>query len=319
MQLLPLPTALLERGDFLHKAKIEPSGKYCIATSEANNIYVISLENSLTEKFLFPNLIFDFDLLPSTTTNCILISSKDCPIQLKNIQTNSLVNCYMLKNDKEEFLSANTVAFDPTGCEFVAGTKNSLFSISVETGKKMQQLFLCDRKISINCAKYFFSCPHMIACGSYMSNFIGICDLRLTDPLQMSLHAPPEGNGIFQVHPIGEHLVLSGSRRENSIHLWDLRMQTIIQSFDRKYPPSYQKMFFETIWTNELFHIVYGDADGNVHLNSMIDNANAECIKIANSPVSNILPFYSEGELRLFCCSGERFSNEQASTYTIKM
>ena len=78
-------------------------------------------------------------------------------------------------------------------------------------------------------------------------------------------------------------------------------------------------MYFESIWTSELFHVTYGDADGNVHYNSMTDNVNAECIKIANCPASNVLPFYAEGELKLFGCSGERFSNEQAAIHVIKI
>ena len=131
MQLLS--NTLLEEGedDFLHKAKIEPSGEYCVATSEANNIFIISLKELTVNRSLFPNLIFDFDLLPSTTAKCILLSSKDCPIQLRNIHDNRLVSCYTLKNDKEEFAPANTVAFNPAGSEFVAGTKNSLYSFSV--------------------------------------------------------------------------------------------------------------------------------------------------------------------------------------------
>ena len=93
----------------------------------------------------------------------------------------------------------------------------------------MEKLFPDDWKVSINCAKYFNSTPNMVACGSYQNNFIGICDTRSNNnSLQICMHAPQSGNGVFQIQPIGEYLVLSGSRREDFIHLWDLRMQGII-------------------------------------------------------------------------------------------
>lgn len=309
-----LSTTSLGRDDILHKAKMNFSGEFCVATSETNNIYTISSSESIIRRFLFPNLIFDFDLLPSATSNFILLSSKDCPIQLRNVHDNSLVSSYALRNDKEEFIFANTVAFNSTGNEFVAGTRNSLFSIFVEVGK-VEKLLPESWKLPVNCSKYFHSSPSTIAFGSYLNNYIGVCDSRANGLLQMNMHAPPAGNGIFQVQPIGEHLLLSGSRKEDFIHMWDLRMQTIIQSYARQYPSSYQKMYFETVWTSELFHIVYGDANGCMHFNSMIDNANAECIKITDSPVSNAVPFYAAGKLKILCCSGERFSSNEAAVH----
>ena len=313
-----LSSGKLENANFILKSKVNQTADFCACSSENGNILLYSLKENIHQcrEYKFPSGIFDFDLLPSVGKSCILASQKDSPIQLRCLDNDNekVSNSYKIKSHTDAFVPAISLAFSLDGTSFCSGTgrNGKLFVFQTEStnSDNCHEVELNGWKGSINCIKYFPSNQNILAFGSYNQNCIGICDLR-NDLLAQTLFSY-SGSGVFQVYPIGEHLLVSNSRKNDKIHLWDLRMNEIIISYFRECPDSFQKMYFDVIWTNEWFHLVYGDKNGNVYFRSINDPEKIKSLQIANSPVSSCSVYYGENEFRAFCSVGERFGNESS-------
>ncbi|PHJ19744.1 guanine nucleotide-binding protein [Cystoisospora suis] len=244
---------------------------------------------------------------PSTFSYAV--ASRDHPIHLYSGVDSSLLSSYSCFNHLDEITHGFSLAFHPSQPYLLVGAISGVRLFHLERpGRQMKDMLFATRRARqgqkgiISCVDYKREGPSadkLFACGSYSQS---VCtytadeerrhkNCRQQVPIVKPVHSLldeetlPWG-GVTQVKFVGEYLLVSGHRQDDTLRCWDLRMpyQPLLRLF-RKTSGSSQRFSFDFLPPHSA-HIkdrgreprnilVTGDETGEI---SFFDLTTAACI-----------------------------------------
>lgn len=207
------------------------------------------------------------------TTCVFLVSCGRSPIRLVDAYTgNTRANYKPFL--MERLISPHSLCFSPDGSLIIGGSHGSLWIFSVDSpGVECDQILTRqdDFKQTGIISSISF-CPRekdLFATGSY-SGSIALWDMRMFEMTNV-FDVPKKGVTHMTFTNDGKYL-LSGSRADDNIYVWDVRMGKKLSSLKRD-SSSNQRMFFDA----NQYILVSGNLNGNFTVWNIKDSVFEDC------------------------------------------
>jgi len=266
--------------DFFKGAKFSSDGT-CIVTGSDDNelrLYETYSSDGTYNSSLSPVLtmsegecIYDYCMYPSFASSdpstCFLTSvCKDHPVHLWDAYNGSLRASYLPYNDKDELDHTISLSFNVDGLKLLVGGVSCIYTFDVSRpGRQIEfRKTIASRKAKggqrglISCFSTNMYWSGMYAAGSYSKQILVYSE---SDNRRSIAELEGHTGGVTSVRftPDGNYL-LSGSRKENLIYCWDMRMSMApVVKYERKVETN-QRIYFD-IDSNGT-RLVTGGTDG---------------------------------------------------------
>jgi len=202
----------------------------CMVDDHAHAVHVLDTRSKSPISIPFGDTVFDVE---PTTTDHILVSSRNRPIHLVNIHSQSIKASYTAYSLTEEIVHPYSLKSSGDATRLIGGFPSStvrVWDLQVP-GRQINDLIFSTRKQTgtlkgIVGAVNFLN-PETILAGTYTGLF-GLFDIRDKDKAMMlgsGCQEKKSPGGIVQILPVpGRNIVVSNHRNSSeSLLIWDMR------------------------------------------------------------------------------------------------
>jgi len=215
--------------------------------------------------------IYDAQWLPlnqnPSNEDLVLVSMRDHPIHLYDLQSRSVRCAYVGRNHLDELESALCIAFNHTGDKFYTGADRTIRCFDLNTpGSECTSFYTSKSRKSMFGQKGLISCLQFNPDGSgcyAAGSFLGNVSIYVEQSPTSVLDITQLGHGVTHLRwsPCGHYLWV-GTRQHPELSCWDIRatknkLHTVTRTCNTN-----QRMIFDLDPWGQ--HLVTGDQSGNI-------------------------------------------------------